>query len=314
MLLTILNNVLPVFVLILLGQLLLRYQLAGESFFKTSDRLVYFVFFPAMLFWKIGSVDPNGPQARGIFAWDAMLGVLITVTVVWLLTLLYARLTGMSRFQAGSFSQSSYRCNTYIGMAVLLTGLGEAGAASFGIMLGISVPFINTLAVSTLVWYGEGGYPAKAKVKLLLKSLLANPLILGCLAGVLYSRLHLTLPVFLDNTLQLTSAITLPMALLSIGSALTLDKVRGCFKPALAASLFKLLACPLIGWLVLSALGAKGLPFEVAMIFFALPTATAAYILAVQFKSDADLVMATTVLSTLLSFISLSAVLVAFGH
>jgi len=49
------------------------------------------------------------------------------------------------------------------------------------------------------------------------------------------------------------------------------------------------------------------------MVFFTLPTATSAYILSTQMNSDADLSGASIVLSTLLSFISLSLSLALFA-
>ena len=51
----ILNNLFPVFALIGLGSLLKHLHLTGEAFLKASDRLVYFIFFPVLLFWKIGA-------------------------------------------------------------------------------------------------------------------------------------------------------------------------------------------------------------------------------------------------------------------
>jgi malonate transporter and related proteins len=50
----VLNSLFPVFALLLLGNLMKRYHLSNDAFLKTSDRLVYFLFFPTMLFWKIG--------------------------------------------------------------------------------------------------------------------------------------------------------------------------------------------------------------------------------------------------------------------
>ena len=45
------------------------------------------------------------------------------------------------------------------------------------------------------------------------------------------------------------------------------------------------------------------------MLFFALPTSTAIYILSSQLRSDLELASAVIVLSTLLSFVSMSLVL-----
>ena len=50
----VLNSLFPVFALVVLGVCLKHFKITGEVFLQTSDRLVYFIFFPAMLFWKIG--------------------------------------------------------------------------------------------------------------------------------------------------------------------------------------------------------------------------------------------------------------------
>ena len=55
----VLESLFPVFALSLMGVVLKRFNLTHAAFLQTSDRLVYFIFFPAMLFWKIGGADPD---------------------------------------------------------------------------------------------------------------------------------------------------------------------------------------------------------------------------------------------------------------
>jgi malonate transporter len=50
-----------------------------------------------------------------------------------------------------------------------------------------------------------------------------------------------------------------------------------------------------------------------AMLFFAMPASTAMYVLSSQLDSDSELSSAIIVVSTLASFVSLSAVLVLFA-
>ena len=38
-------------------------------------------------------------------------------------------------------------------MAVVYSALGDDGVKHFGILIGFVIPFINVLAVSTLIWY-----------------------------------------------------------------------------------------------------------------------------------------------------------------
>ncbi len=304
----IVDNVLPVFVLMALGQVLLRTGLAGQKFFDTSDRLIYFIFFPALLFWKIGIAGPELVVPGGL-----ILAVLLSVLLVWLLTLGYIHLAGVSPFQAGTFSQVSYRFNTYIGMAVVLSAFGEEGVARFGIIISLAIPFINLLAVTTLVWFSQAHYTGAQKLRMVLRALLINPLILACLAGIAFARSGLELPVFLERSLALGASVALPVGLMSIGAALSLGKLKGRLGLSFLASALKLLLMPLIGFLLLRLMGVDGLSLSVAMLFFALPTATSAYILATQMKSDAHLAGASIVLSTILSFASLSAALILFG-
>ena len=55
----VLSSLFPVFSLLLIGSLLRRLNLTNEMFLKLSDRLAYFIFFPVMLFWKIGGADTD---------------------------------------------------------------------------------------------------------------------------------------------------------------------------------------------------------------------------------------------------------------
>ncbi len=304
----ILDNVLPVFVLMAVGRLIMARGWAPPSFFAASDRLVYFVFFPAMLFYKIGAAGPHltAPPA-------AVVAVLAGIAVVWALSLLYARLAGVSAFQAGTFSQVSYRFNTYIGMAVILSAFGEAGVARFGLIISLAIPFINLLAVSTLVWFSQAQYSGAQKAKLAFKALVANPLILSCVAGIIWARLGLELPVFLARSLSLAANLSLPLALLSIGGSLALTKLKGRVALSLLSCVLKLLVMPLVGWALLELAGVRGMSMAVAMVFFALPTATSAYILSSQMHSDADLASASIVLCTMLSFFTLSLTLMLFA-
>ena len=304
----ILNNLFPVFALIGLGALLKQIRLTGESFLKASDRLVYFIFFPAMLFWKIGSASAIGNSAA-----DLIGAVICAVLSVYLISAICIKLFGISFYVAGSFSQSCYRFNTYVGMAVIMNALGETGVARFGILIGFIIPIINVLAVSTLIWYSGRDIDTHERMRITLRALISNPLIIGCLAGMAYARAIGEFPVFLDNTFRLAAMVALPLALLSIGGTLTLKTLKLHINHAILGAVVKLLFLPLIGWFFLRLFDASMLSVQVGMLFFALPTSPAIIVLSSQLNSDTEYASAAIVLSTLLSFFSMSAVLMMFG-
>lgn len=297
----VLNSLFPIFTLILLGNLLYRYGITNKTFLDTSDRLVYYIFFPIMLFWKI-----SGTSNGGGIDWNFCLAALSAILVMFVLSTLAIKLLRVSAFKAGSFSQSCYRFNTYIGMAVVLNSLGEEGVRHFGILVGLAIPMINVFAVSLLIWFSGEQLSFQKRSMVLLKALISNPLILGCVAGILYSRTIQTFPVFIENSLQLVSMVTLPLALISIGGALTFTGLKNHLNLSLAASTLKLLVLPVIGYSLFQAFNVAGIPFKVGMIFFTLPASTAIYVLSSQLNSDTELASASIVLSTVLSFISLS--------
>lgn len=303
----VLDSLFPVFALIVLGAVLKRLSLTDDAFLKTSDRLIYFIFFPLMLFWKIGGAKtPEG------IPWTFIAAVLIALGLVYLISATAILLFRVTAFQAGTFSQSCYRFNTYIGMAIILNAMGESGVRDFGILVGFAIPLINVMAVSTLIWYSGTEYPVPERVRMTFRALAANPLILACLAGIIYARAFDGFPRFIDNTFRLGAIVALPMALLSIGGALRFETARGHLRVSLIGAAIKLALFPAIGYYCMRLAGVSAELIQTGMLFLALPASTSIYVLSGQLNSDLQLASATIVTSTVLSFISLSAVLVVF--
>ena len=297
----VLNNLFPVFALILFGSLLKRWRLTDEVFLKTADKLTYYIFFPMLLFWKIGGASSALFSNSGLYK-----AVLCSVVAVYVLSTAFIVLFKVPDYQAGTFSQSCYRFNSYIGVAIVLNALGEEGIKHFAILIGMIIPVINVLCVSTLTWFSEKHVLPLKRLVQTLKALISNPLILACIAGIVYSKLWDGFPPYIDNTLRLSSAVALPLAMLSIGGALTLKTVRTHFKMSLVSSAFKLLILPAIGYLFLVMFGVSGMALKVGLIYFTLPTSPALYILSSQLNSDTDLASASIAMSTILSFFTLS--------
>lgn len=294
---TILNALFPVVMLIVFGVLLKHFKLTNAAFLQTSDKLVYYIFFPLMLFWKIG-----GATFAGGIAWSLCLACLTALTVMFFVSIVVIKLFKVSSFKAGSFAQSCYRFNTYIGVALILNSLGEEGLGYFGVVIGLAIPLINVAAVSTLIWFSGQTHSLKKRWRITMGALGSNPLILGCLAGIIYSQSFSSFPQFIDNSLSLISMVTLPLALLSIGGSLTFSGISEHLSLSLLASFLKLFFLPLIGYCCLQLFEVTGTPFMVGMLFFSLPTSTSIYVLSSQMNSDTRLASAAILISTLLSF------------
>jgi len=228
------NSLFPVFALILSGSLLKRFGMTNDIFLQTSDKLIYYIFFPILLFWKIGTASPDLISNSALYQ-----AAILTILIVFLLSTAYIVVFKVPDFKVGSFSQSCYRFNSYIGVAIVLSALGEEGIRHFGILMGIIIPIINVLCVSTMIWFSGEKTTFGSRIGQVVKGIISNPLILGCVGGILWSYLVEGFPPYIDGLFQLCSFATLPLAMLSIGAALSIGSIKDHFKLSLIASCFK---------------------------------------------------------------------------
>jgi len=300
----IINTLFPLLAMMALGYALKRQGMTSDEFLNTLDKLVYYIFFPVMLFWKTAKSTGTNASGAGL-----LMAVLVTVFLVSLFSYFFIRKTKIEDKAVGSFFQASFRFNTYIGMATVLSVLGEEGVRLFSILIGCLIPVINVLSVSVLIWYSGRTPSVGQRLWLLLRALISNPLIIGCAAGLLLSDSGYRLPAFIDNFLALVASMTLPLALISMGGTLTFAGISRHWPNALAAAGIKLFIMPVTGYIMLILFSVSDTAFKTGMIYFSLPTSTAIAVLSAQLNSDVELASTAVMMSTLISFISLSAAL-----
>jgi predicted permease len=292
----ILNIVLPVFAVIALGALLKRLGLIDAEFLRQTNRLVYYVCLPLLLFYEIGRAD-----FLANFNGRLVVGSILAVTVTFLVSYAYTVVRGYPPAARGVFSQGAFRGNiAYIGLAIVFNALGQEGLTRAGILMGFLVPFLNLYAIVALLWPHRRDQKDQGGA-FVVRQIALNPLILASFAGIAWSFLALPMPLLMERSLKIASGMALPLALLAIGGAFSLERLRGdLFTAALAAGA-KLIWMPLLAAGLLYALGVTGTDLEIGVLIAGTPAATANYIMAQQLKGDAELAATIVMLSTLFS-------------
>ncbi len=300
----ILNIVLPVFLVIGLGYALRRLGLINADFLFQTNRLVFYVALPLLLFYKIGTAD--------FFAsFNGTLVVIscLVIAIGFALSYGYAKLRGYAPATRGAFSQGAFRGNlAYMGLAIVFNAYGEDGLTRAGILMGFMVPVLNFFAIFALLLPHSSDGDNKG-ASFWMKQLALNPLIIACLAGIAWSFLELSMPVVLERSLRVASGMTLPLALLAIGGSFSLEKLRGDLVMAFLATFFKIGWMPLIACALLIMTGVQGVDLAVGILMAGAPAATANYIMAHQLKGDAELSGSIVMMSTLLSAVTYSVAL-----
>ena len=263
---------LPDFGLILLGWVLYRLLDVSAPFWSGLEKLVYFVLFPALLFNALARTHIDfGATAPLLVSGAAAVGCGIVFG------LLARPLFGQYGNAFASRFQCAFRFNSYIGLAVLGKLHGAAGVSAMGLLIGAMVPLVNFAAVYMLARNGKLG---------LWREMVRNPLILATLAGFIFSLSGLTLPDPAAHFLGRLGEAAITLGLLAVGAALKLRGRSGSTVASCYLLAVKLLAVPAAALLLASSLGLRGVYFDTAVLFGALPTATSAYILAVRMGGD----------------------------
>ncbi|MBE0502602.1 MAG: AEC family transporter [Desulfuromonadales bacterium] len=286
--------VLPVFVVIGLGWVLLRIGLIDSEFLRQTNRLVYYVCLPLLLFYKIATADFSSNFNAALVGASAL-----AIVAGFLISYVFAWLRHYPPAVTGAFSQGSFRGNiAYVGLAIVLNAYGEAGLTKASMVMGFIVPVLNWFAILALL-LPHRGTPGTHPSGDWRRALLLNPLILASLAGLVWSFLQLPMPRLFASSLHLASSMTLPLALLAIGGSFTPQRLRGDLWRAGLATAIKLVIVPLCAAGLLWLFGLRGMDLGIGVLLAATPTATATYIMADQMGGDAELAGSIIMLSTL---------------
>lgn len=291
--------VLPDFFLVALGWML-RHKLRFErEFFAGLERLVYFVLFPALLFQAILRT-PLSAGSAALLLQAVALVLAAGYAAAWL-----ARpVLRAEPLAHASVAQCAYRFNTYIGLALSASLDGARGQTVMAVLVGLAVPVANVMAVHTLARHNGGN---------LARELLRNPLVLSTMAGLACNFGGVQLPGPVDTFLARLGAAAIALGILCVGANLSWQGGRR--QGALIAWMVavKLAVLPLVAIGVARLLGLPPLDARMLLVFAALPTASASYVLAMRMGGDGRLVAVVISLGTLISAASIPLWLAAAG-
>ena len=294
------NATLPIFFTMLLGLFFRRIGLMDEGFVKKMNQFVFVAALPALLFEDLSAVD-------FVEAWDTRF-----VLFCYFATLLSIGLTVLLSFllkdrsAQGEFVQASYRSSAAIlGIAFIQNIYGDAGMAP--LMIVGTVPLYNVMAVVVLSFMK----PDRGKLdrKLLLKTLkgiVTNPILLGIAAGLAWSALRLPVPVILEKTVHNVAVLATPLGLMAMGGSLEFKKALGQIRPAVAASLIKLVGLAALFLPIAVSMGFTQEKLVAILVMLGSATTVSCFVMAKNMGHEGTLTSSAVMLTTLGSAFTLT--------
>jgi malonate transporter and related proteins len=230
-------------VAIALGWVIGRIDLLGPHARHVLGRLIFFVLSPFLLFTVLAQAD-----ATMLFSSLLPVSAIAAVAVIAVYTLV-ARLwwrRPVGETLIGALAAGQVNSNN-IGIPLSLYLLGSAAYPAPVVLMQLLVFTPVSLSILDAVTSDSASFLKT------LRRTATNPIIIGSLLGTLVSVFDLSLPPLVMQPAQLIADAAVPVLLISYGISLHGQRVlgaRGHRRDVVLASVLKLLAMPVIAWVV----------------------------------------------------------------
>lgn len=290
-----LNATVPVFLMMLLGMLFRKLGWIDEAFASKMNQFVFLVPLPVLVFHDLAAADIGDVWNFRFVAFC----FLVTAASIAICAVLSCFLKEKS--QRGEFIQASYRSSAaLLGIALTTNIYGNAGLVP--LMIIGSVPLYNVMAVVVLSLTSPAkDAPRKGLWKNTLKGIVTNPIILGIAAGLLWSVLRLPFPPILEKTVSSLGDLAAPLGLIAMGATFRLDKAVGQAKPAIAASVIKLVGFCVLFLPLAVRMGFREEELIAILIMLGSATTVSCYVMAKNMGHEGTLTSSAVMLTTLFS-------------
>lgn len=304
--------VFPVFGIMLAGYLVGRARLLGAESSHALNAFVFYVALPPLFFLSLARFD----LAMLGTVVDFALAFLASLFVIFGVALVAASLLFPGRLGALALNgMSANFANTgYLGIPLLAVIYGDD--AVLPAVLGSLATGVVMMAIGVVLLEADrsaGGSPL-AILRRIAIGLVKNPLIMSAVLGVAVRLLDLAVPQPVVRFAEILGASAGPCALFAIGLFMVGKSFTADLVEVLIVVALKLLAMPAIAyWLAFEVFALERFWAESTVILAALPTGALVFVLAQQYEIYVQRATASIMISTVLSVVTLSAVLVWFG-
>ena len=292
----------PVFLLIILGNILRRIKVPDLSFWEVNDKFCYWVLIPALLFHFISQVNLSSEM---LYSYSALIFTGFFISFISIMIL--GKILGYSPEVWTSILQGSMRQNAFIALAIAGSFYGDEGLKIASLFTFIYVPSINIIIITIMVisLKKTNQKDSKKGFKNIFIEIFKNPFILAMIAGLLFSFFNLKSMSIIIETSKLLGSAALPIMLLTIGANIKVKDLTLQITPIIISNTLKLLILPLVVYFVAVQIDLSKTETVVAVIFSAVPTATMSYTFAKQFGADYQLMRGILTTQVVLSFFTI---------
>ena len=295
-----LNAVLPIFITVLIGALLKRFSSLPADFYAGSEKFVFRIGLPCMLFLDVASASVDTLAQQIPLVVFCVVGTVLLCALLCLIIPLFVKDNG----KRGAMIQGIFRSNVAImGVPLAISMFGDDCRASVAALVPFVIISFNILAVLVLTLFSprDKRRSAKDTLKAIFLGIVKNPLIIGIVLGLPFMFFNIGLPSAAEKVIDGFSGTVTALSLVSIGAGFDFSKVKGKIGAAAFAAFGKTAIVPFLMVCIASAMGYRGTSLGLVFVVFGSPVAVSSYIMAKNMNSDHSLAAQILLLSTLFS-------------
>lgn len=230
------NAVLPLFLIMMLGYGCKRAGIIKDNDVLTINGLMFKIFLPFMVFNNLYS---SGTE----FVINTRLLVFSVVAVLldYLISLLVTCLIIKERKNISAVVQGLYRSNfVVVGLPIVSSLVATTDTTTVAILIAVIIPIYNVLAVITIEYFAG----KKSEPLGILLNIAKNPLITGCVVGLVFVLLKIKLPIPIEKAVSQVSTVASPCLLFLLGAYFNFTGLRKYKKEIALACVGKLIIMP----------------------------------------------------------------------
>lgn len=170
-----------------------------------------------------------------------------------------------------------------------------------------SVPLYNIMAVVVLSFFkpGQKGMD-KALIKKTLIGIITNPIIIGIVAGLLWSALKLPMPVILHKAVSGIGGVATPIGLMAMGATFDIKKAFGKIKPTVIAAFIKLVGFVAVFMPLAVVIGFRREKLIAILVMLGSATTVSSYVMAKNMGHEGVVSSSVVMLTTMCSAFTLT--------
>jgi predicted permease len=299
-------QMLVLFILVIMGYIARKTHIMDADFTKKFCRLVINIGIPAQI---LGSILSSTERLSNRALLTLMAASLVTFGLLIVIGLIAPKLIGIRGKYADAFSFMIMFSNVaFVGYPVVTATLG-AQAVFYASLF--NTPFNLLLYSIGISLLSQSDKKTKLDPRVLI-----NPPFLTSLASIMIFLFNWPFPSMVVDATVMLGNITTPSAMLIIGSSLADVPIRSVFTDwrIYPLSFFRLLFCPFAVWLFLHRFISDAMTLNIAILMAAMPVATNATMLSMEYGADEAFASKGTFITTALSMLTIPLVVSLFLH